>query len=84
VAPRLTEPIDRERASEREAFRLRERGATYKEIGEALGVSDGKAHHMVRVAHQRAVNDAFDVIRPPGQTRKRTPERLPAARPVRP
>jgi hypothetical protein len=73
--PLHDEAVDEERASEREALRRRQLGATYKAIGKALGVSEGKAHHMVRAAHQRAVDDAHEVARPPGKPGKRTPER---------
>ncbi len=74
VEPRLTEPID-ECASERDALRLRNRGATYEAIGQALGFSRGKAHHLVRAGQKRAVDDAYEVARPPGRSGERTRER---------
>jgi transposase len=59
----------------RQALHLRERGETYAEIGKALSVSRGKAHHMVRAEYERCAEDARDVARPPGRAREPSAER---------
>jgi hypothetical protein len=67
--------VDETRASEREALWLRKRGEHYRAIGRALGCSGGQAHHKVRAAHERALEDAYDLLRPPGRDAEPSPER---------